>query len=123
MLSVISKNCKSNFREFFTRLSIKKLIFLLFLFFSAFSFVGAESISGKMILGTTYKIISLLIGVIFMYFGYRLFKFGITEKSGDVNVQVKYAKFIVEKAAPGTIFTICGAAIVIAAIIKGITIS
>jgi hypothetical protein len=64
-----------------------------------------------------YKVICLLVGLAFAYLGYRLFVQGIFRASGDLQAEFKDTKIILKRAAPGTFFSVLGAAIVIGTIL------
>ncbi len=121
-MNIMYKNCIHKLKKKITGYSIKKTIFssILFFSFSALSFAKTtvRSNSKENFQNIIFGVTPLLVGLTFMYFGYKLFKLGITEKSGNMNVQARSIKLIVQQAAPGTIFTICGAVIIIVAIIK-----
>jgi hypothetical protein len=68
---------------------------------------------------TIYKIAGLGVGVVFLYFGYRLFMAGLWGAAGDVEAQFRDLKILVRQAAPGTFFALFGAAIVMMTLFKG----
>lgn len=69
---------------------------------------------------TSYKIISLLVGILFGYMGFKLFMAGVWGKAGDIEAQFKDNKLIVKKAAPGTFFALFGAIVICFTIIEGL---
>lgn len=69
---------------------------------------------------TSYKLLSLIVGTIFGYLGYRLFMAGVWGNAGDVEAQFKDNKLIVKKAAPGTFFVLFGAIVICITIYKGL---
>ena len=68
---------------------------------------------------TIYKLTSLFVAVIFMYFGYRLFLTGIWGSSGSLEGEFKDMKILMRKAAPGTFFALFGASIAIFTLLQG----
>ena len=70
-----------------------------------------------------YKIAGLATSLTFGWMGYSLFRLGIFGKSGDAEFNWKDTKIVLKKAAPGTFFAVLGAALAIAVILKGFTIS
>lgn len=69
---------------------------------------------------TSYKIISLLSGIVFGLLGYKLFTKGIYNKVGDLDTSVSdNFKLTLKNAAPGTFFAVIGAIIVLFTIIEG----
>ncbi|MFL0811617.1 MAG: hypothetical protein K6L76_14450 [Agarilytica sp.] len=69
---------------------------------------------------TAYKIISLVVGVLFSYMGYKLFMNSVWGEAGDIDSTFGDNRIVIKKAAPGTFFSIFGAIIVGATIIKGL---
>ena len=67
---------------------------------------------------TSYKIISLFVGLIFTYMGYRLFMAGVWGEAGDVEAKFKDTKVIIKRAAPGTFFALFGTIIVCFVVFK-----
>ena len=62
--------------------------------------------------GTLYKIFCLISGVLFAYFGYRLFLSGVWGRSGDLETAFRDSKLVLKGAAPGTFFVLFGAVII-----------
>ena len=69
---------------------------------------------------TSYKICSLLVGLVFGYMGYKLFCAGIFTTSGDLQIQAGNNNINLKKAAPGTFFTVFGAIIISLTIYQGL---
>lgn len=69
---------------------------------------------------TAYKIISLVVGLLFSYMGYKLFMSGIWGDAGDIDSKFGDNRIVIKKAAPGTFFALFGAIIVGATIMKGL---
>ena len=68
---------------------------------------------------TLYKIVSLGVGALFCFLGYRLFMAGIWGNAGNLDAKFKDAKLVLKSAAPGTFFAVLGAAIVVVSLIQG----
>ena len=69
---------------------------------------------------TLYKMGCLAVGSLSIYLGYRLFKSGIWGDAGDLNATFQNTKIVLKSAAPGTFFSVLGAAIIIATVLQGI---
>ena len=69
---------------------------------------------------TFYKVISLFVGSLFGYMGYRLFMAGIWGESGEVEAQFKDNKLVIKKAAPDTFFALFGAIVICLTIFIGL---
>jgi len=69
-----------------------------------------------------YKCTCIGSGVLSIALGYRLFVLGITAPAGDLSGSAKGATLKVAHAAPGTFFSLFGAAIISATIWKGLEI-
>ncbi len=69
---------------------------------------------------TSYKIMSLLVGLMFAYMGYKLFMAGVWGNAGDMDAQLKDFKLVLKKAAPGTFFVAFGTVVIGFTIFKGI---
>ena len=67
-----------------------------------------------------YKVVSLIVGLLFSYMGYKLFMSGIWGHAGEINSQFGDNKIVVKKAAPGTFFALFGAIIVGMTVWKGL---
>lgn len=68
-----------------------------------------------------YKITCLLIGLVIIFLGFRLFIKGIFNESGDVEGSWKDLKIIIRKAAPGTYFVVFGSLLIGLTVFKGIS--
>ncbi len=69
---------------------------------------------------TFYKLMSLFVGTIFAYMGYKLFMAGVWGEAGDVQAQFKENKLLIKRAAPGTFFVLFGTIVVCFTIFKGL---
>jgi len=69
---------------------------------------------------TTYKVISLLVGLLFGFMGYKLFIAGVFGRAGNMDVSVGDNKILLKKAAPGTFFALFGAIIISLTIYQGL---
>jgi hypothetical protein len=65
-----------------------------------------------MVLLAIYKIVSLTVGTIFAYMGYRLFMSGVWGNAGDLNWSHRDSKVTLKQAAPGTFFAFFGTVII-----------
>jgi hypothetical protein len=67
-----------------------------------------------------YKISCLVVGLVSIYFGYRLFLAGIDSHPADVTLSVKdWWKVNVRKAAPGVMFALFGMIVAGSTVLKG----
>ena len=64
------------------------------------------------ILLVLFRIVALMIGAIFVYFGYRLFKIGYFEKAGEVEAVWGEKRLILKQTAPGIFFAMFGAIVI-----------
>jgi hypothetical protein len=78
-----------------------------------------ETKSALILSFTLYKVAGLAVGVVFLYFGYRLFMAGLWGSAGDVEAQFRDTKVLVRQAAPGTFFALFGAAIILMTLFQG----
>jgi len=69
---------------------------------------------------SSYKIISLLVGLALSYMGYRLFMAGIWGNAGNMESNFGNNKIILKNAAPGTFFVLFGTIIISFTIYKGL---
>ena len=72
------------------------------------------------LLGVGYKITCLLVGLAFGYMGYRLFLADKLKSAGNLEVQHEKWKVKLGRAAPGTFFSLFGAAIIVVTVYRGI---
>lgn len=72
---------------------------------------------------TATKVIQVLVGLAFAYFGYRLFRHGVYEKAGDLRAAWGERYLVLKQAAPGTFFALFGAAVIAVSIWRGIEIN
>lgn len=66
-----------------------------------------------------YKVISLIVGFISVYLGYRLFMAAISFPAGDLEGGGNKLSVKLTKAAPGTFFVVLGTLIILLSIFKG----
>jgi len=71
---------------------------------------------------SAYKLVTLLIGLVFGYFGYRLFVLGVYEKAGELKTTWGDKNLILKQASPGTFFALFGIVLIATALIKGLAI-
>ncbi len=69
---------------------------------------------------TLFKISCLTIGLISIYFGYRLFLKGIWGQAGNLSGNFGNNKLVLKNGAPGTFFTLFGTVIIVATIWTGL---
>ncbi len=69
-----------------------------------------------------YRVLTILIGLAFAYFGYKLFVLGIYEKAGDLKAAWGGRSLVVRQAAPGTFFALFGVTVIAIALIRGVDI-
>ena len=68
-----------------------------------------------------FKILCLLVGLIAIYLGYRLFMKGYLEKQGEVEAGKGDIKIKMSQVAPGIYFSEFGTFIILLAIFKGVS--
>lgn len=68
-----------------------------------------------------YKIITLLVGSLCCYWGYRLFLSMPVSNAGEISINIPKSQILMRRAAPGAIFLVFGAAVIIAAINSGVS--
>jgi hypothetical protein len=66
-----------------------------------------------------YKVVSLLVGVVFGYMGYRLFMAGVQLPAGDLYAASGAQTLKLSRAAPGIFFALFGAGVIVATIFQG----
>ena len=79
-----------------------------------------NAVSVLIIASTSYKILSLLVGLSFAYFGYKLFMANIWGHAGDLKLEFSQNSLVLKKAAPGTFFAVLGAMIVVFVVVRGL---
>ena len=72
---------------------------------------------------TLYKIISLIVGLILTYLGYRLFMAGVWGSAGDLEGNYGNNKLVLKSAAPGTFFALFGTIVIAITIVEGLELS
>jgi hypothetical protein len=68
-----------------------------------------------------YKLTCLIVGSVFCFFGYRLFRVGTWGSGGDLEAKFKNIRLVLRSAAPGTFFAVLGGAIVVATVWQGMS--
>ncbi len=71
-----------------------------------------ETIERVLIITYTWKICTLIAGVIFMYFGYRLFMKGFNTGKLEIEAQEGERKVTLKHLAPGSFFALLGTVII-----------
>lgn len=72
---------------------------------------------------TSYKLVSLLVGLLFAWMGYRLFMAGVWGESGDMDASLRDFRVTMKKAAPGTFFALFGTVVISFTLVKGLEFS
>ena len=67
-----------------------------------------------------YRLAILLVGLLFAFLGYKLFRLGIYEKAGELKAAWGDRNLTLKQAAPGTFFASFGAMIVGIALFRGV---
>lgn len=67
-----------------------------------------------------YRIVSILVGALVVFLGYKLFLFGVYEKAGELQAVWGAKKLILKQALPGTLFALFVAGIISLALWRGI---
>lgn len=70
---------------------------------------------------STYRIVSLIVGLGFAYMGYKLFLHGVFDKAGELQAAWGEKKLLLKQAAPGTFFSLFGTVIIVVALWKGLS--
>ena len=70
-----------------------------------------------------YRLASMLIGLAALYMGYRLFLSGFFEHAGDLKAAWGGNALEVKQAAPGTVFGLLGAVVIVVSLWKGLSIT
>jgi hypothetical protein len=68
----------------------------------------------------SYKLATLLVGMIFGVLGYKLFRAGVYEKAGDLKAAWGNKNLVLKQAAPGTFLALFGLILITTALIKGL---
>jgi hypothetical protein len=69
---------------------------------------------------TLYKVLSILVGLVCLFFGYRLFQSGVSTKAGELNAKSGDKSLVLKQAAPGTFFALFGVIIISVGLFKGL---
>ena len=78
------------------------------------------------ITGTIYRIVGILVGLVIIYLGYRLFLKPPEPNAGDAGSMtgaIGTWKLTLKRAAPGTFFVVLGAGVILMSILKGVSLS
>lgn len=70
---------------------------------------------------STYRIVSLFVGLGFAFMGYKLFMHGVFDKAGELQAAWGEKKLLLKQAAPGTFFSLFGTVIIVIALWKGLS--
>ncbi len=70
----------------------------------------------------TYRIITILVGLVVVYLGYKLFLKSVYAAAGDFTVEWKGLKILLTKGAPGTFFALFGVIIIVVSLWRGISV-
>lgn len=80
--------------------------------------------SWLMLMFIAYKIVCLIVGILFSYMGYRLFMADKNGPAGDLDVRAtakgKKGSMLLRKAAPGTFFALFGTILIVFTILRGV---
>jgi len=79
--------------------------------------------SDPLIIIALYRCVSMIIGLVFAFLGYRLFVLGIQAKAGDLNAGFGDKHIALKRAAPGTLFALFGVIIISVNLFKGPSIN
>lgn len=79
-----------------------------------------ETYIAEIVAITTYKVVSIISGVLLTYMGYKLFMSGIWGDAGHAEGVFGENKVVIKKAAPGTFFVLMGAAVIGFTVYKGL---
>lgn len=82
----------------------------------------SEPIQAALIM-SIYRIITILVGCLIVYLGYRLFNVGIFQKAGELKAAWGERNLTLKQASPGTFFVLFGASIIAISIWRGVNIS
>jgi hypothetical protein len=77
----------------------------------------------QLLSGLAYKIVTSLIGLTSIYWGYKLFIKGFDKSAGSVQGEIREIKISIQNAAPGIFFSLVGGFIICFNVIKGIEYS
>ena len=70
---------------------------------------------------TLYRVSTLLAGLALTWMGYRLFLAGLVNQAGDVEAGAHRFRLVLKRAAPGTVFVVLGATVMMAGVWKGLS--
>lgn len=68
------------------------------------------------------KLVQIVVGLAFAYFGYNLFRLGVYEKAGELRAAWGERRLALKQAAPGTFFALFGALVIGVSIWRGIEV-
>lgn len=69
-----------------------------------------------------YKIAGLGVGLLFAYFGYRLFSLGLYHKAGELKLAWGERNLTLKQAAPGTFFALFGTGVICVTLLRGVNL-
>lgn len=69
-----------------------------------------------------YRLVTIVIGFLVIFLGYKLFRHGVFEKAGELKAAWGGSSLLIKQAAPGIFFTAFGTLIIIVSLTKGVTI-
>ncbi len=69
-----------------------------------------------------YRIVTIVVGLLLAYLGYRLFVLGVYEKAGDLKAVWGSHLLTLRQAAPGTFSALFGTVVISIALVRGINI-
>lgn len=65
------------------------------------------------IISLFYRVFLILVGIFYIYLGYRLFSRGIAIDAGELRAKFKNTSFMIRNAAPGTFLFVLGTIVII----------
>ena len=71
---------------------------------------------------TLYKALTLLVGLVSLFFGYRLFGSRTNKKAGELSSRWGDKSLVLKQAAPGTFFALFGAIVLSIGLLRGFEI-
>jgi hypothetical protein len=69
---------------------------------------------------TAYHLLTSLIGLVAAYMGFRLFRYGVFERAGELKLAWGDRSLLLKQAAPGTFFSVLGAGIIAVSLVTGV---
>ena len=90
--------------------------------FGPFSLGDGSREIALLLVHSGFRIIALLVGLTFAYWGYRLFRVGVLDHEGELKALYGKGSLLLRRAAPGTFFALFGAIVVVVALFRGLEI-